>query len=414
MPRLHRPLFLIMVLAALLAAALPAQTVWTVDGNALGAMTPHYLPSPGYPVGAPGFTGPAPLPQAAALPPALFPAGGVAIDETTSRVFTTDGLQIATDHHNLYAPFVPGGLLPPLAPAPILLTGAPLTGMGADPVGNRLFVTDGGSYGACTLGFPFTLLGPAVPFPFGMPPGLRLTGIDYETSTGSLWGVDVAGNIYHWMPFGPAIGPQPVAIAASPLPMTGLAVNECNGPGALAPPFCSTQLLGYHVLVTDGGQIFDALNVANPPIPLATPAFPTAGLAFSADMQYLPGVGLPPIAVGWLGWQKPQNNGIGGANALRLVGAQPLTTALFLYDFCPIPGGLYIPASGETLWLNPFSATFNFAPLVTDAIGQINQPVNLSFSLTGFTYTGQFALYSPLSPLGYALSDAMTFTIGLP
>ena len=398
----------------LLAGLVSAQTVHLGHGAVPGAMRPAYLPSPSHPAGAPGLTGPVTLPQASLLTPAAFPAGGIAIDQTTSRVFSTDGLQIATDHHNLYAPFVTGGPLPPLVPAPALLSGGPLTGMGADSNGGQLFVTDGASYGACTLGAPFALIGTAQPFPFSLPTGVLMTGIDFDSADGSLWGCDWAGNIYHWMPFGTAIGTQPVSVAASPIALCGLAVNEANGIGALAPPFCSTQTLGFHVMVTDGAVILDALTPTNPPIVPASAAFPALGLAYSSDMQYLPGVGLAPIAVGWPGWDKPQNNGLGGPNALRLVGAQPSTTTLFLYDSCPIPGGLFIPASNETLWLNPFSTTFSFATLATDAAGDINQPIDLSFALTGLTFTGQFALFSPTSPLGYALSDAMTFTIGLP
>ncbi|MCB9831022.1 MAG: hypothetical protein H6807_01005 [Planctomycetes bacterium] len=406
----------VLAVICLAASLLPAQTFWLKDGASPGNADPIYAPSPSYTVGAPGYTGTMFLPQAALLAPTTFPAGGVAVDQPGNLVLTTDGFQIAADFHGLYTPFSPGPPVPPLAPAPVLLSGGPLTGMGADPSAGILYVTDGSSYAACTLAFPYAIIGVPVPLPFGLPPGARLTGIDFEASTGTLWGVDAGGGVYNWLPFGAPIGPQPVAlVSGTGLAMIGIAVNESNGPGALAPPFCSSQTIGYHVVVSDGYLIYDALNAFNPPLIAGTSsATQPDGLAYSADMQYLPGAGLAPVLVGWPGWQKPQNNGIGGANFLCLDAAQPLTTTLFLYDFCPIPGGLFIPASGETLWINPFSFTFNFATFVTDVAGDINQPVNLSFSLTGFTYTGQFAIYSPLSPLGYAFSDAMTFTIGLP
>lgn len=64
-----------------------------------------------------------------------------------------------------------------------------------------------------------------------------MQGIDFDDADGTLWGVDGAGNIYHWFPGGAPIGPQPVSAVATPvgLPMVGIAVNESNGAGALAP-----------------------------------------------------------------------------------------------------------------------------------------------------------------------------------
>ena len=405
---------ILLVLCAVAAQRSEAQVSYILDSFSSGTAAATYMPSTTYPTGAPGTLPVIPLPSTSGLIAGGL-EGGIAIDQATSRVFSSDGFTITTDDHSLYWPFV--GVAAPVlpAPAPALLSGGPITGMGADSTAGLLWMTDGVSYGGYTLGAPFANVVPPMLFPFPLPAGLRMMGIDYDDADGTLWAVDIAGNVYHWVPGGAAIGPQPVATVGTPvgLPFVGLAVNDSNGAGALPPHFCSTQLLGYHIVITDGLQVYDALSSANPPLP-ANVNGAARGMTYSNDMQYTPGAGVAPIAVGRPGWNKPQNNGVGPINSLRLVAAQPLTSALFLYDNCHITGGLLIPLSGETLWINPLSPTFNFAPFVTDAAGEIDAPISLTFALTGFNLCGQWALYSPTSPLGYALTDMIRFVVGTP
>lgn len=405
-----------LLLAALLCAAsqATAQAVYTLNSFGGAFASDTYLPSTTHPNGGPGV-GNIPLPMTGALVAGTI-GGGIAIDQTTRRVFSSDGFVITTDDHNLYAPFSAPGAPAPIAPAPIMLGGGPITGMGCDPAAGILWLTDGLSYGGYALGFPFGVIVPPMPFPFPVLATAGISGIDYDSADGTLWAVDMIGNVYHWFPGGAPIGPQPVASVTSifGLPFTGIAVNESNGAGSLAPHFCSTQLPGYHIVITDGLQVVDALNPLNPPIFGTSVNGAARGLAYSSDMQYTPGAGLAPVLVGQPGWRKPQNNTVGGLNALRLVGAQPLTTAIFLYDNCPIVGGLFIPASGETLWINPFSFTFGSATFVTDAAGEVNFPIDLTFAPAGYNLVSQWAIYSPLSPMGYAFSDAMRFVVGTP
>ncbi len=401
------------LLLASLATRAPAQVVYVFDSFGSATANESYLPSTSYPSGAQGFGGGISLPMSAVLTGG--PVGGIAIDQASSRIFCSDGTTITTDDHSRYLPFSgPGAAVPP-APAPVLLGGGPITGLGADG-GGVLWVSDATSYAGLTLGFPFaTVVAPAL-FPFSLPAGASVQGIDHDGADGTLWAVDSQGNVYHWTPGGAAIGSQPVGSATSPFfgAFVGIAVNESNGAGALTPHFCSTQAPGYHVVVTDGVAVYDPLDPTNPAIPVSNSiTFIGRGMAYANDMQYSAGEGLfSPILVGIPGWSKPQNKGPGGANALRLVGAQPMTTALFLYDNCPIPGGLSVPASLETLWLNPLSPTFGFAPFVTDAAGEIAFPIDLTLAPAGFNLVGQWALYSPASPLGYALTHALRFVIG--
>ncbi len=395
---------------------LHAQGVYVLDSGTPGGASSIYLPSPAYPTGGAGPLGVVPMPASGFLAPGAF--GGMAIDQTTGFVYATDGVTITVDANPIYLPFaaVPPALPLP-APAPPLLGGLPINGMAIDSIAGILWMTDGVSLGGFTLAAPYLPVTPAVPLAF-LPAGGLLTGLGWETSTGSLWGCDAGGRIFNFTTLGVPIGPQPVSLAPSPIgiPMAGMAVNGSNGPGSIGAPFCSTQVPGFHICVTDGAAIYDALAAVVSFIP--NPAFtggPARGLAFSNDFQILPGgVGCPltgatPIG----GWAKATHTGPAGANAISMVGGPPATTTLLLYDTCPVPGGIFIAASGETLWVSPLSPSFAFVPLFTDAAGAISVPVSLAPAVSGITYTMQFAVADSLAPLGYCLTDAFQFTTGV-
>ncbi|MCB9831021.1 MAG: hypothetical protein H6807_01000 [Planctomycetes bacterium] len=388
-----------------------AQVVYVLDPGLPTLMEEVYLPSTLHPIGGPGYHGVIPLPATAAFPPTPPTGGGIAFDQSTSRVFATDGVTIVTDYCFAYAPFVAPTAPPPPAPVPPFPAGA-ITGMGTDVLAGLLWLTDGFNYGAAALGFPFPIAIPPLPLPFPLLGG-PLVGLDFDQATGSLWACDAVGNVYNWLPGGGVIGPQPVAtVPGLPLPLGGLAINDTNGAGSIGPHFCSLQLQGYHVLVSDGFQVFDALNPLNPPLPTPSPTgLGIRGLAVSCDPQIIGGTAAVASA-GLIGFDKATTTNPGAANALRLVGAKPLTTALFLYDLCPIPGGLASPVTGETLWINPLSPTFAFGVFVTDALGNVSHPLSFAFAPVGLNFVGQWAIFQPMNPLGYALTDAMQFCCG--
>ena len=400
----------------LLCLGLRAQVVYVVDSASPGSARDVNLPSPVDPAGGGSHLGTALLPASAALAAGPL-AGGATIDQTNSTVYVCDGTLITQDYNPRYLPFVvvPPVILPP-SPAPTLLTGGPITGLAIDPTAGILWMTDGFSLGGFTTAPPYLPVVAPVPLAFLTPVFPGLTGLDWEPSTGTFWGCDAQGNIYHFTAAGAPLGPQPVSTIPTAGPLGGLAVDRSNGPGAIGIPFCSTQVPGFHINVTDGVAIYDGL-VPGLLIPMATPSLaPARGLAFAADFQIAKGsVGCPPTGgIPAVGTIKATHNGPGGANALRYLGGAPLTTTLLLYDNCPIPGGLFIPASGETLWLNPLSPTFGFATFVTNAAGSITVPVNFSPSLPGLRFTLQWAIFDPASPLGYCLSDAVQIISGLP
>ncbi len=405
------------ILLVALSLGTQAQVVHVLESSLPGAAQDVYLPSAGYPAGGATFFGVEPLPGSGALAPGLR-SGGMTIDQVTGLVYSSDGFTIAFDFNPLYAPFTTPPPVPLPVPAPPL-SGGPITGMALDTTAGILWLTDGISLGGFTPTPPFVPVTLPVLLPFVIPGTAGLTGLDFDSSTGTLWGCDLTGAIFNFTTAGVGVGPQPVSVV--PLPsfssgLGGLAVNRTNGAGSVGAPFCSSQITGYHICVTDGPLIYDGLVLANPPIPNTfTSGSPARGMAFSSDFQILPGAVLCPTTgiKQLIGTAKATHNGTGGANAFRLKDAAPLTLALLLYDFCPIPGGLFIPASGETLWINPLSMTFGFGNFITDAMGEVTVPIGFSFALAGIQYSMQWAVSDVLAPLSYCLSDGMTWTIGV-
>ncbi|MFT7616764.1 MAG: hypothetical protein ACI97A_000393 [Planctomycetota bacterium] len=398
------------------AMMLPAQVVHVLESGTPGIANDVNLPSQLDPVGGGTLFGAEPLPGSGALFPGPL-SGGMTIDQVTSTIYASDGFTITTDINPRYFPFVAVVPFPgPPAPAPAIVTGGPITGMAIDTVAGILWMTDGFGLAGFAPVAPYPMIVPPVPLPFVAPFTGGLSGLDWEPSSGTFWACDPTGGIYHFFLGGAPIGPQPVTFVPAAGPLGGLAVNRANGAGSIGIPFCSTQAPGFHINVTDGFMIYDALApgsfIPNP----ASSGTPARGLGYSADFQVAFGaVGCPTTgAFPFAGMMKATHTGPGGANAIKLVGGSPSTLSLLLYDICPVPGGLFIPASGETLYINPLSPTFAFAPFVSDAAGSVTVPVSYSFAATGITFTLQWAIFDALAPLGYCLSDAFQFISGLP
>jgi hypothetical protein len=409
-------IFLAALAIILFSSTTTAQVVYVLDDNFLGNTCNISLPSAGYPQGIPGPWPPPPLilvnfqAGALAMPP---PAGGHAIDQLTRTFYSTDGLIVFADFHPFYAPFIPA--LP--APAPILLGGGPITGLAVDAVGGILYMCDAISFQAFSNVFPYPSLSPAVALPFIGP--LPLTGLGFETSTGTLWACDSLGAIYNFTTAGVPVGTQPVSIAPPPIGQAygGLAVNTVNGPGSLPPWSCSTQVSGFHIVVTDGVNVYDALNPGALPIPVPVGGGSAYGLAFSNDNQALtsptfacPSNGLFPAAT----ISQPTHNGTGPAMDIILSSAPANTSVTLMVDFCPIPGGLTLPA-GDILMINPFSPTYRTFSLVTDPFGIARLPVTLSNFPPGVQFSVQWYFADPLNPpFGVCFSNALALSTGLP
>jgi hypothetical protein len=162
-------------------------------------------------------------------------------------------------------------------------------------------------------------------------------------------------------------------------------------------------------------NVYDALNpVATPiPVPAGGPAF---GLAFSGDNQALtsptfvcPCNGLIPTAT----ISRPLHNGSGPAADIILSNAPPNTPVTLMVDFCPIPGGLLLPA-GDVLMINPFSPSYRTFSAVTDPFGiaLVSVPTALPQGIQ-FSVQWYFACAAN-PPLGVCFSNALGLTVALP
>lgn len=372
MPRFLKSLF---VAATLFASVASAQSTY-VTPFGMPVSFESYLPSALVPAGGPAPTGPIPLPMfgliAAPLPAGFN--GGEAVNGITGQLYNTDGAFLTIDNNPQYV-----GAIAPMPPFPVfgmVTAGMPITGLGwatvpAAVVGNQLLMSSPVAFQFRAPAAPFGPLGPVIPVPFALGP---ITGCDYDPSTGTVWLCDALGNIYNTTPAGLPVGPQPVAVVAMPGPaagpvLTGLAVNRTNGPGAFPPPFGSTQLPGYHICVTNGMLIADALG-PNPFIPTGSVGM-SYGLAFSNDAQFFVG-SAAPSNVAQIRLNRPAHNGFGGPGlTINLIGAFPLQTAILCYDLLPA-APTPVPWGGN-IFLNP--ATLGTVILGTDPAGNAVVPV---------------------------------------
>ena len=262
-----------------------------------------------------------------------FLDGGHAIDQKTLTVFSSDGEFLQAEPMSHYSS---AAAPPAVSLGGTLLGGGPVAGLAVDSDGGILYVTDGFTLGALSTTFPYPSVSPDVPLFFTG--GEELSGLGFEPSTGTLWGVTPSGVVFNFDSTGGLIGFGPAGGAPlSGAPFAGLTVNTTNGTGAFAPPACSPQAPGYHILVSDGAAIYDALDPTAPPIPIPGSTGEVNGLAFSADAQYsFFGAGAcSMLSPATISLSRPLYVGPPTTPAtLDLAGATPLTSAVLLVDLC--------------------------------------------------------------------------------
>lgn len=402
-----RSLVLSALAAALVSGSTTAQVAYANSSIAPGMDAPVYLPSSPYPAGVPSPTGPIPLPAfgGVAIPgPGL--TGGHAINQTNGRMYSTDGFMLAIDVHPGY-PALAGPTPPPMPIFGAVIPGAPISGLGFNSAAGLLLMCAGGAWSFHAPLPPYAMV--AGPFFFPMIAAAPLTGIGWDPNTASVFLCNAAGMIFNFTPAGAPIGPQPVAIlpVMGGLPYTGLDVNTSNGIGTFPPPFCSAQTPGaYHVCVTNGLFIMDALAAANPPIPTGAPG-PCYGLAFCDDSQFV--ASASPLNLATIGTTRPCHTGPGIVPlAVTLTGAPPLQTAIFAYDLCT--AGPFVMPWGGAIVLDP--STLAVFVTATNAVGVADvfiPPV----APPGLQITGQWIYGDPGNPpFFYSHTHAREITIG--
>ncbi|MHC5209170.1 MAG: hypothetical protein ACYTG2_00450 [Planctomycetota bacterium] len=358
--------FLLCTSLLCLVVAIPAQSLYTVDGpggafdEITGPPDPALCNYPNGPViGSFPFLvgGPCPAPAPFPPPPGAL-LGDIAIDTLTDTVYVTDGFVIG-----VYSAV--NGVMTNSMPAPFM---GPLTGLGFDATGGILWMTDGflilpaipSPPGSCQPPAPLGL-----PYPPG--PGVGfMTDIDWDQATGLTYVCDANGMISGMLPGGGIVIPPYPAGAFCPLnlPLTGIAIDSASM-GTPSP----------HLYVTDGFTIaYEPIFKLGPPTPTfytpflcyPVPGPPTQGLDFAArPIAYGNATdpsGLLPPTIGSAGQSVLPNPAFGislngavpNSSAYLVVGVNPSCPALnfkgtnwYVNPFLTIIGPLFVPASGN-------------------------------------------------------------------
>lgn len=383
-----------LLVAAALVVALPAQSAHVYRGNLV-----NNVPLPGVTCTTPMTQ----VPMYPAPPLGGFAGmrGGMAIDHLTNRVYFSDGTMIGIIAH---PSFPSPGIVPAPAPVPpaacvggvgVITPFGPVTGMAIMPGGvagalaSTLLVTDG----ACIMGLaplpPFAIVIPPFPVPVLTP--APLSGLEFDSVTGTIWACDVAGTSYNINVGGGLVGP-PVPLPGAPaLPVVGNVLDRSIPGGAL--------------WVTDGLALYPVFGAPPAPIPLPpSPGIAGArGSAFSAEPLVLPGAcgcagSTPMIRTSGPVVAGPAPFGI------RMTGAPGGGTAFLGID--TVCAGPFAFGPGCTWWLST-PAPLLIGPLAVSASGGASVNFGtLPPAAIGLTVYAQWLTSCPIA-LAPVLSDAL-------
>lgn len=352
------------------------------------------------------------------LPP-VANEGGLAIDQVTSIIYGTDGTSyISQDSHSLHS-----SAAAPAATVALPLPGAPpgaITGLAVDPDSGFLWICTGTMFQARSKIHPY----PAMTAPLPIPPfigGPGATGLGFDPATATLWACSAAGATVQFTMSGAPVSshpPLPVPHAA----VRGLDVNPVNGAGSFPPP--AGQTPGFHICVTDGFHVFDALPPYASISANAGLESYCRGLAISATPAALPG-GFNP-ATGYyrfdaepawapylpqIGLTRPTVSGpVPSPCAVTLSGAPAGSPVLLAAAAAPLPatataGGIIV--GSDVLWLNPLAPTFALLPSLADATGSAAFILPLEAAPSGLQLCVQWLVADSTAYLGWTMTDAL-------
>ncbi len=419
------PLFMrAVIVCAVACACVSAQVAYVVEAGS-GHAAAKYLPSAGHPVTADSARGALQLPEFGNLPPVMIynggaRAGGACIDQGASAIYSCNGFTVQREAHPLYNE--PG--LTTSVGLGVYFPSNTITGMAVDADGGVLYACDD----HFLIAFDKDTFAPLQPadYLYWLDLGDRLSGLGWESASDTLWACATNGRVFNMDVNGDPVGPQPRSTVASVGTLTGLAVNTTNGVGAMQSPGCSFQIGGYHVMVTDGVNIYDAFANGGGPIPCSGNG--TAhGLAYSGDGQLIPAsspcplngtaVGNPGNGGGFASIETTNAAMAGRPFGLSLTGGPINSPCSILFDYCPIQGdGVSLP-TGDTMYIWPLSLTVEICPAMTDAFGVAQvmlPPAMFGTAPAGWQWSYQWYFPDLSNPSLYGcFSDAMTVTWGL-
>lgn len=346
---MNATLVLVPILA--LAAAAPAQTLYTVDsttgvvneitgppgafGYPNGPLVSSFMMNPAHPCPVPG-------------PFVPTAEGGIANDPIFDHLFVSDGSVVA--EYSIPGFPVNGWL----STTPI---GGPITGLAFDPAGRVLYVSSNAIIAGITPSAPATCTsGTVVVSPWLAGVGQPIAGLTWDPVTASLWAIDIAGDVWS-IPVG---GAASFAWSAIPDPVCG-ALGAAGPPTSISydttTPNATSPLPAFYI--TDGAVIVHTLLGGAPAgpsfastSPCITPVAGTvAGVASSSHaVTFGAGsdpAGLPAPTMLAFG-QFVSGSTKGGSVEIILVGAdQTLSIAGLFYTLGPPFGSLPgAPVSG--------------------------------------------------------------------
>jgi hypothetical protein len=428
--------FVAVALALMLAPSATAQKLYGYDGPA--GVVFEYTMLPGAPCGQPVptvTTWPVLVPPPCAGPPLMPTAppgpvsfGDIAANSRTDTVLVCDGISIME-----FAEFSPLTFTPPGTPInsfPIpLVTGALVTGLGMDELGlftggaPTLWLTDGFAIwgivpsppGSCA---PVPIAVPPFVTPFPTPPGVILTDVTWDPSTGTLLACDSGGFVHSIVPGG-GPGPYgffPVAGAAGcglmPF-LEGIAMDLATTPSALGsiPAFYVTDgFMNAYLDVTGApaAPTFYTPMTCNPSVG------PQNGIAY---VNHSINFGAPPGAATLTTFGQPSSPG----PTYGLTITSPAPSFAWVVYGVNIPGpGFFCPpafAVGNPLYVDPFTPPGAFFALVGLPAGATSLPAPIPAGLFPGVeaYVQVFLDLSPGAPGGPWLStDAIDLVVTAP
>lgn len=363
-----------------------------------GNMTEVQLPS----IMVPGPVPPAPIyPIAPALPAigaALVPAGDATYNGLNNQIWYSNGNMLASMPSPSFPLAVPGLPPFPIAPAVLAAIGGAVTGIALDPIANVMYLCGVGGVIIGVVPVPGTPV--AVP-PFGLAfPTGPLTGLDYDSITGTLLAVDAPGVVYQFVP-----GGFPVAPPIGPMILPGFAGDVAIDKTGMPNP------AGVRAIYVIAGPLaVDVTFAAAIPLPTVT-AFPT-GLAFlpRPAKNQPTSCACGPFAPRW-GVRAPMASGQGGFGLL-IGNAPPFSPVLMAFDNAYNPGLPFINVSGCGLGLFLGSPTIQTFFAFTDGLGNAGWALPLNFLPPGIGPVYAQAFWTcTADPAGFALTEVQQIVV---
>jgi hypothetical protein len=325
---------------------------------------------------------------------------GFSLAEYASSTSVTPGLPIAV-YNGAYGALVP-----------------PLTGLGIDTTGGLIWATDGLTCQAFTKpatgGLCLPPLAPLASFACRVTPGVPVTDVEWDATTGLLWFVDATGSVFSRNTLGALVNGAWASSVCLPFgpPKQGLAVDPAAGAlGSALNPLvytAKTNTISYDEYsigpATLSGKVYDTAALCLPaPGPLNGLAAVHRPNHYGTSSICIPSPNLEINTVG-------QSVGGNAAFEITVSGAPVTALAVLLYAFAPSCPSVAIPFHGCTLdfWLSP--GVFQSAAMPPLAGGASAFPVPIPTSWVGLSVYVQIGVVDPF-PLLVDLTDALEIIV---